>query len=124
MYYYTGMLSKSNRLTKRGSFRYLYRNGTRKRERKLSLTYVCTKGNVRAGFTVSNKVGKAVRRNKLKRRMRAAFRTLMPNVKRAQMVFTASPDAVDMEYAAVRAEMEKLLRASGLYETKKTENSD
>lgn len=72
------MLKKPNRLTKRGSFAYVYRNGSRRSERALTLMFVNSKGGVRAGFSVPNKVGKAVVRNTLKRRLRAAFRSFCP----------------------------------------------
>lgn len=118
------MLAKPHRLTKRGSFQYVYRNGSRKTERLLSLTFVRSKGGVRAGFSVPNKVGKAVVRNRLKRRMRAAFRTFLPQVKRAQLVFAARPGAEQLDYYALRSAMERLLCAGGLYEKENAENSD
>lgn len=118
------MLSKPNRLTKRGSFAYVYRNGSRKSEHNLTMMYVSAKGCVRAGFSVPNKVGNAVVRNKLKRRLRTAFRSFLPDVRPAQLVFAARSGAERMTYAELRSAMEKLLRSGGLYEKKKQENTD
>lgn len=118
------MLKKPNRLTKRGSFAYVYRAGSRRSERALTLMFVNSKGGVRAGFSVPNKVGKAVVRNTLKRRLRAAFRSFLPDIRPAQIVFAARPGAERMPYAELRSVMERLLCAGGLYEKKDAENSD
>ena len=68
------MLAKQNRLTKKGSFAYLHAHGERSPEKKVKLNYVRSKSGVRIGFLVSNKIGHAVVRNKVKRRMRAVMR--------------------------------------------------
>lgn len=57
---------------------------------------------MRIGFSVSNKVGKAVRRNKLKRRLRAIVRDEISNISPCQAVFVASPQAVDADYQTLK----------------------
>ena len=91
------MLKKTYRLVKRGSFTFVYNKGERKSDKLLSLVYVPAKG-LRIGFSVPNKIGKAVVRNKLKRRLRAYVRTQIPFLKPVQAVITARAGADKLSY--------------------------
>ena len=116
------MLAKRFRLHKRGSYTYLYRNGRRINDRALNLYYIKASG-LRAGFSVSNKLGKACRRNKIKRRLRAAFRELMPFVGGANLVWVAREGIVEMDYVQIKARMREVLLSAGIYdENKKTQS--
>jgi ribonuclease P protein component len=66
---------------------------------------------VRIGITVSQKVSKrAVVRNQLKRRVRAALRELLPQIKSGLwLVINLRPEAVQCEYAEILRELEELL---------------
>lgn len=109
------MLAKRYRLTKRGSFAYVYRSGKTQYCSCIGLTYVPGKGGVRIGFSVPNKIGKAVVRNKLKRRMRAAAGQLLPRLTHgAQLVFSAKKGAEELDYRAVYEAMDKLLVKVGV----------
>ncbi|MCL2061303.1 MAG: ribonuclease P protein component [Firmicutes bacterium] len=94
------MLSKKYRLTKRGSFTFVYNKGERKSDGPLRLTWVAAK-NLRIGFSVPNKVGKAVVRNQLKRRLRAVARQLLKKLRPAQIVVSAQPCAEKLSYEAL-----------------------
>ncbi|MBE5757876.1 MAG: ribonuclease P protein component [Clostridiales bacterium] len=75
------MLSKENRLLKRKEFNYLYKNGIAKHTAHLTMVYIPTKHRpIKIGFTVANKIGKAVVRNLVKRRLRACVREIVPNL--------------------------------------------
>jgi ribonuclease P protein component len=107
------VLVKANRLTKRGSFKFVYNNGAHTREGALSLTYV--KGRTRkVGFSVSNKLGKAIVRNKLKRRLRSVVRGLIPRMAFVQAVVSAKPGAETLTYAQLSAAVIKLFTRAGL----------
>lgn len=108
------MLAKRYRLTKRGSFSYVYRKGERKQTDALKLIFVPSRGEEKVGFSVSNKIGKAVVRNKIKRRLRAAYAPYCGKVRPAQMVFIASESIVDLSYKTVEAKMKYLLKVTGL----------
>lgn len=107
------MLAKKYRLTKRGSFRYVYNKGTRSGVGKLSLVFVKSKS-LKIGFSVSNKVGCAVVRNKLRRRLRAICRSLIPCVSPVQAVIVARPEAAEMTFAQLEAAVKKLFSKAGL----------
>lgn len=101
-------------MSKRGSFAYVYRNGTRKQTPALKLIYVPSRGEEKVGFSVSNKIGKAVVRNKIKRRLRAAYEPYCGKVKPVQMVFMATEAIADSSYASIVADMKYLLFRAGL----------
>lgn len=108
------MLAKRYRLTKRGSFSYVYRKGAAVRERHITLVYVAAREKARIGFSVSNKVGCAVMRNKIKRRMRAVIGGYIDKIKPCQAVFCVKSDAGMLEFATVESELTALLQKSGL----------
>ena len=108
------MLAKRYRLTKHGSFNYVYRKGTPKRRGVITLCFVAGGKGVKVGFSVPNKVGKAVYRNKVKRRMRAIVQSRIRALKPSQLVFSAGKGACDMSYGELCKKIEKLLAHSGL----------
>ena len=65
------MIIKENRLKKRKQFNYLFKNGKRVSNDYLSLVYQSVKTkNFKIGYSISKKVGSAVIRNKIKRRLK------------------------------------------------------
>ena len=109
------MLEKRYRLHKNFQYTYVYKKGTSVPARNLTLVYVKASGSLRVGFSVSNKVGKAVVRNKVKRRLRASVKRLMPQMKRGyNYVFTARPGIADDLYADIHNTVVYLLKKAGL----------
>ncbi|MDR1138837.1 MAG: ribonuclease P protein component [Clostridiales bacterium] len=107
------MLKKNYRLTKNGSFNYLYKHGLRQSSSCLRLYFVKGK-KTKVGFSVSNKVGNAVTRNLVKRRLRSIVSSLLPQfVLQAQVVLVANQTIVDCNYAKMyRLVHDLLLRAN------------
>ena len=108
------MLSKKYRLTKNGSFSYLYTHGSRASVRLIKLNYAPSKSGVKIGFSVNNKIGHAVVRNKVKRRMRAIAGELLPLLKPCQLVFVVSVGVDQLSFAEIRTRMYALIHKAGL----------
>jgi ribonuclease P protein component len=66
---------------------------------------------MRMGFTVTKKVGNSVIRNRLKRRLRALARDLLPEagVPGADHVLIGRSGGIERDYAAMRNELTKAL---------------
>lgn len=103
------MLAKANRLNKHGSFAYVYRKGKRISESDVVLIYASPAHSVRVGFSVSNKVGKAVVRNKVKRRLRSAVQNRLPSMRGCQAIVIAKPSAADKSFEVLSDQVERLL---------------
>jgi ribonuclease P protein component len=104
-------------LTRRSDFDRAFREGKRYRGR--SLVVVClrrSEGPLRAAFVAGKSLGNAVRRNRQRRRLREACRSLWSRIEAsaADVVFLAQPPAAEHDFASVKAEMQSLLRRAGL----------
>lgn len=109
------MLAKANRLNKHGSFAYVYRNGKRVAEQDVVLIFATAPAHcVRVGFSVSNKVGKAVVRNKVKRRLRSAVRARLHVMRGCQAIVLAKPSAADKPFDVLADELQRLLNRAEL----------
>lgn len=66
---------------------------------------------IRAGFTVTKKIGNAVVRNRMKRRLRELARTLLPERGQpgADHVLIGRAGGIERDFAAMRSELEKAL---------------
>jgi ribonuclease P protein component len=67
---------------------------------------------MRVGFTVTKKIGNAVVRNRMKRRLRALARELLPaaGVRGADHVLIGRNGGVERDFASLRSELAKALR--------------
>lgn len=69
-------------------------------------------GAVRVGFAIAKRLGKAVERNRLRRRLREGLR-LSPIAPGWDILVIARGDAVRQNYHTLKAELEHLLRQAG-----------
>ena len=102
------MLAKANRITSADDYRVIVRRGA-KVAGAHTVSYVRSRESgtdARFGFIVSKKVGTAVRRNLIRRRLKAAcHEALVDGVRGVDVVVRALPGAADAEWGALRAEV-------------------
>lgn len=110
------MLKKQNRLTKRKEFAYIYKHGVKTNSKNLSVVAVKSKKcEPRIGLSVNNKIGKAVTRNKVKRRLREILRKQIPNLKHFQnFVVVAHPTILECDFHKMENEVLAVLKKGNL----------
>ena len=103
-------MNKTYRLKSSKAFEYIHRNGKSVADRNLVLIISPTKFNLKVGFSVSKKLGKAVVRNKVKRRLREGFRKMIPYLSnKYNYVIIARQPAKDCNYNQLLQSMKYLL---------------
>jgi ribonuclease P protein component len=110
------VLAKANRITSADDYRFIVRRGA-KVAGAHTVSYVRSRESgtdARFGFIVSKKVGTAVRRNLVRRRLKAASRELVDGgVTAVDVVVRALPTAATAGYPALRADVASALAARG-----------
>ena len=107
-------MQRSYRLRKNKQFAYVYRRGKSGGSRELVLLHAKGQG-LKVGFSVSKKVGNAVTRNLVKRRLRECFREHIEHVKPGLYVVVARPVAAQADYATLQKSLQYLLRKQDLF---------
>jgi ribonuclease P protein component len=110
------MLPAKHRLKKNYQFGYIYKKGKSVSARNLSLIFTPIRGNgLRLGFSVSNKVGGAVVRNLVRRRMRECARALLPRLKPGHhCVVSARPGLAVEGFDEIARDLEYVFNKAGL----------
>lgn len=98
------MLKQTNRLTKRKEFGYVYKHGKYSYNNYLTLIYVPSKFNdVRIGFSVNKKTGKAYVRNKIKRQLREIVRQNLDKFEtNFNYIFVTKPEITWIDYNEIK----------------------
>ena len=111
------MLKSQNRLRKRKEFAYIYRKGEKFNSDNLILYKISSKYTTpRIGFSVSNKVGKAVIRNKIKRRLREIMRENIVKIQKCNLIIVAKPSITELNFSEIKTEIQQLLSKGKVYE--------
>lgn len=100
------------RLTDSPEFERVYRQGRAFRGRLFSVhEFPNELGNSRLGLSVSRKVGNAVTRNTVRRRLKEVFHSTLPQVSgTADFVISARPSAAEASYAELGEELARALK--------------
>ena len=94
---------------------YVYRRGKSYPGRRLVLIYLKARF-LKVGFSASSKLGNAVTRNRIRRRMKEDFRMLRPSLLPGKYIFVARTASVKADNAAMAAEMRALLKKASLFQ--------
>ena len=102
-------MEKRYRLKKNRAFQYVYHRGHSVACRNLVLLLAPGR-ELKIGISVSKKVGNAVTRNRIKRRLRECFRPLLGDVKTGLYVFVARPSAAEAAFRDLQRDVRYLLK--------------
>ncbi|MEO8353806.1 MAG: ribonuclease P protein component [Chthoniobacteraceae bacterium] len=111
---------KSARLNRAGEFARLRREGRSMRGNFLILSWVKSAAGpeVRLGIITSRRVGDAVQRNRVRRRLREIFRLDRPRLRPERwLVLVARPAAVKAGYDELRNEWRRLAERADMFNT-------
>lgn len=110
-------MKMDHRLKKNSQFSYIYKKGERVHSEHFILFVVPSKfENYRIGFSINKKLGKANKRNLLKRRMREITRIFIQIPSFCNCVVLAKENAVSLSFEELKKELIKLFEK---YESKK-----
>ena len=106
-------LQRTYSLKKNAQFKYVHRRGHSSGSHEMVLLYVRA-NTLKVGFSVGKKIGCAVKRNRVKRRLRAACVPLLPRMKPGLYIFIARQPAEKAEFSKICRSMQYLLRKQNL----------
>ncbi len=106
-------MQRTYRLQKNKQFQYVYRRGKSSACKDIVLLHARGAG-LKVGFSISRKIGNAVVRNKVKRRLRECFRPFLGQVKAGWYVVVARPGAAQAEYQDLARGLAYLLKKQSL----------
>jgi len=90
------MIKKENRLKKRKQFNYLHKFGSYVSNEFMSVIYLPVKTkSFKIGYSVSKKVGKAVVRNKIKRRLKECVKKISDKIKQNYYIIISPKTSIN-----------------------------
>ena len=104
-------MERRYRLKKSGAFTFVFKRGKSCSNRDLVMLYARGKSKgIKVGFSISKKVGNAVIRNLVKRRLRECFRPHLGDVKNGMYIIVARPSAATATFQDLSRQTKDLLR--------------
>ena len=110
-------MKQENRLKKRKQFNWTFKNGTSVHSKDLILIYTSSYAKeFKVGFSVTKKIGKAVVRNKTKRRLKSIVTKYQNNLaNKHTYVFVAKPSITEVEFLDIENQVVSLLKKAKLF---------
>jgi len=108
--------TKKERLHLTKDFKKVYELGNTYHSKKLVLFVLPTSNSIRRiGFVVGKKIGKAVKRNKVKRLLREVYRLNKNSlISGIDLVVVAKKDTAEMSFKDIEKELMRLFKKAGL----------
>ena len=112
-------MQKKYRLSGRKTFNYLLNKGTSVPAKALVLIYAPSKYSKHVGFIVSKKIGNAVVRNRTRRRLKEAFRSIIDDVKDyTNYIIIARSGIEEFDFIEIKQALTGVLKKANLLEEK------
>ena len=110
------MLKKVNRLRKKYQYQYIYKAGKFVSEKAVAIHYVPSKTkNIKIGFAVTKKIGHAIKRNLIRRRLREIARSQLPSLKQNyNIIFVAKEAILETDFEILKQQIINLLKRADL----------
>ena len=110
------MSKVETRLKKRKQFNYLFKSGKYLICEYFNLIYLKVKTkNYKIGYSISKKVGKAVVRNKVKRRLKECILKINSKIKKDfYIIISAKPNIVNLKFNELCLKVEEMFLKAGL----------
>ena len=110
------MLKRINRLKKRYQFNYVYKSGEHFSGEHIVLYVVSSKTkNIKVGLAVTRKIGHAVVRNRVRRRLREIVKKQVPNLKQNyNIIVVARENVINASFEKLTNEFIKLIKKANL----------
>ena len=111
------------RLKKNSQFNFTYKKGKSIACRNLVLVYARTNSvTLKVGFSISKKIGNSVVRNKIKRRLREAFKKHIPMLKQEyNYIFIARKPICEDDFKTISSSVNYLLKKTEMFNAVKKE---
>ena len=109
-------MQKSYRLKSRASYNYSYRKGQSVAEKNTVLVYHKTQLPPKFGFSVTKKIGNAVTRNRIRRLLKEAVRSMIGSVDGGfNYIVVARTGITELSLAEIKSELVALFKKAGKY---------
>ena len=102
------------RLKKNYQYNYVFKKGKVAKTSNFVLLFCTCAKTTRIGFSISKKTGKAVVRNKLRRRLKNIFSQIYPTLKQGYNVVVMPKGEVKLDFWAIKNEVETLVQKANL----------
>ncbi|MBQ8451274.1 MAG: ribonuclease P protein component [Clostridia bacterium] len=110
------MLKKENRLKKRYQYNYVYKKGEKINEKHICIYFTTSKTkDIKVGFAVTKKIGKAHIRNLVRRRLREIVYRHLPNLKQNyNIIVVAKENIIEESFAGLEKEFANATLKAGI----------